>query len=229
MGGIWEIIPPQSGPHSWLSQASRSILIHTHTFTHTELWTACCCQTCFGHKDEDWRGTGKSVSVCLIGFFQIRLNPDTCLSTFSSIPWSTGHPQTTWESPVTNLLAAGQGSYAYSNFITSTDFKESAAEGDYEYLCCQTSGSPLISVCNCYFSDACNCHFWSLVMRALSLRLPVKSPSPVVNWEPDWPGKKHVDLVYRFRTQKHHWYGSCTVAGNRSSGSNQIARSDGCS
>lgn len=35
--------------------------------------------------------------------------------------------------------------------------------------------------------------------------------------EPDWPwGGGFADLVYRFRTQKQHWYGSWTVSGSRS-------------
>ena len=47
-------------------------------------------------------------------------------------------------------------------------FKESPAKGGLSsYLFCQTFESPLISVCCCYFSDACNCHFWFLVMHAL--------------------------------------------------------------
>lgn len=35
MGEIGEIIPPQSGHHSWLSQASPSILTHKHIFAYT--------------------------------------------------------------------------------------------------------------------------------------------------------------------------------------------------
>lgn len=75
MGEIWEIIPPQSGHHSWLSQASPSIPTHTHVGTHarahtasSELHVAAKMQRDTGMGIEGERQ--KSVSVCLIGFFQ---------------------------------------------------------------------------------------------------------------------------------------------------------------
>lgn len=85
MGEIWEIILPQSGPHSCFSEASPSILTHTGS---SELLRAAKHARNTGMEIES--ETEKSVFVCLIGFFQIRLNPITCLSTCFGIAWSAG-------------------------------------------------------------------------------------------------------------------------------------------
>lgn len=72
-------------------------------------------------------------------------------------------------------------------------FEKCVAEGEWSnFLRCDTFESPLTLVCYRYFSDDCSCHFWFLVIgaHAPSLWLPVKSPSSVVDWEPDWPGIK---------------------------------------
>lgn len=66
-------------------------------------------------------------------------------------------------------------------------------------------------------------------MHALSLRLPVKSPSTVVNWEPDWPGEKKnmltlsTDLEHRSITDMAAVLWQATEAGAPIRSSGQIA------
>lgn len=165
---------------------------------------------------------GKERVAVFFGFFQI--SPDMCPCTWSNIVWCSDLPKQWQTSQSLRCMSLFR---LYCNSL----FKERVLPrglGNYQLLfqsfeVLLSVFLPVVWVMPAIVTCLC---WWCMlsVSGCLLDLLHLWSTGSQIGQE-----KKHVDLVYRFRTQKHHWYGSCSVAGNRSQGSNQIIRSDGCS
>lgn len=159
--------------------------------------------------------------VCLIRFFQICFNLSAqCPPTCSAIARPSGQLKH-GKLRILSCRLASSGKWFTSPFRlihNNTLLKNVQPKGDkVTFLKKKKSAVMLLKillVCYCCFGDDCSCRLWFMVilLHAPSLWLCLLNPllllllwwtGSQIGWGKKERKKKHVDLVYRFRAQRH--------------------------